>query len=89
MPDDKPNALDDVRKGLGLLFRAARTTVEKLPTKNLEDVVVTSAREVGRALENVGKTLEREVFGKKSGDAAAPPKGDAGAKDDPKGPDAH
>ena len=57
MPDDKPNALDDVRKGLGLLFRAARTTVERLPTKNLEDVVVTSAREVGRAIENVGKTL--------------------------------
>jgi hypothetical protein len=65
MPDDKPNAFEDVRKGLGLLFRAAKTTVEKLPTKDLEDVVVTSAREVGRAIENVGKTLEREVFGKK------------------------
>jgi hypothetical protein len=66
MPDDnKPNPLEDVRKGLGLLFRAAKTTVEKLPTKDLEEVVVTSAREVGRALENVGKTIEREVLGKK------------------------
>ena len=66
MPDDdKPNPLEDVRKGLGLLFRAAKTTVEKLPTKDIEDVVVTSAREVGRALENVGKTIEREVLGKK------------------------
>jgi hypothetical protein len=70
MAEDKPKALDDVRKGLGLLFRAAKTTVEKLPTKDLEEVVVTSAREVGRALESVGKTIEREVFGKKEGEAA-------------------
>ena len=62
---DKPNPLEDVRKGLGLLFRAAKTSIEKLPTKDLEEVVVTSAREVGRALENVGKTIEREVLGKK------------------------
>ena len=61
--DNKPKPLDDVRKGLGLLFRAAKTTVEKLPTKDLEEVMVTSAREVGRAIENVSKTLEREVFG--------------------------
>jgi hypothetical protein len=65
MSDDKPNPLEDVRKGLGLLFRAAKRTVEKLPTKDIEEVVVTSAREVGRALENVGKTIEREVLGKK------------------------
>jgi hypothetical protein len=96
MPEDKPNAFDDVRKGLGLLFRAAKTTVEKLPTKDLEEVVVTSAREVGRAIENVGKTIEREVFGKKAGDAPTPsgdekPKDtkDDDAKDDaPKPPEA-
>jgi hypothetical protein len=92
MPDDKPNALEDVRKGLGLLFRAAKTTVESLPTKDLEDVVVTSAREVGRAIENVGKTIEREVFGKKGGEgktSAAASKDEAPAKDDaPKPPDA-
>jgi hypothetical protein len=70
MSDEKPNPLDDVRKGLGLLFRAAKTAAEKLPTKDLEEVVVTSAREVGRALENVGRTLEREVFGKKDEPAA-------------------
>ena len=96
MPDDKPNAFADVRKGLGLLFRAAKTTVEKLPTKDLEEVVVTSAREVGRALENVGKTIEREVFGnKKDGSSSAsadPPKDDAkpeatdGKQDEPKPP---
>ena len=66
MSDDKPNPFEDVRKGLGLLFRAARTTVERLPRKDLEEVVVTSAREVGRAIENVGRTIEREVMGRKS-----------------------
>jgi hypothetical protein len=65
MSDDKPNPVADVLKGLGLIFRAAKTTVEKLPTKDLEQVVVTSAREVGRAIENVAATLEREVFGRK------------------------
>ena len=90
MSDDKPSPLDDVRKGLGLLFRAARTTVEKLPTKDLEEAVVTSAREVGRAIENVGKTIEREVFGKKPGADAAPPKTGPGesAGDPPKPTDA-
>jgi hypothetical protein len=74
MSDDKPSAFEDVRKGLGLLFRAARTTMERLPTKDLEEVVATSAREVGRALENVGKTIEREVLGGRKTEAAPPPK---------------
>jgi hypothetical protein len=91
MSDDKPSPFDDVRKGLGLLFRAARTTVEKLPTKDLEEVVVTSAREVGRAIENVGKTIEREVFGKRD---EPPPRSqpggggrDEGREGTPKDPD--
>jgi hypothetical protein len=62
--DEKSDPIEDVRKGLGLLFRAARTTIEKLPRKDFEQAVVTSAREVGRAFESVGKTIEREVFGK-------------------------
>jgi hypothetical protein len=84
MSDDKPNPFADVRKGLGLLFRAARTTVEKLPTKDLEEAVVTSAREVGRAIENVGRTIERGVFGRKG----AEPDRDAEKpnSDDPKPP---
>ena len=69
--DDKHSPLEDVRKGLGLLLRAAKSTVESIPTKDLEDAVVTGAREVGRALENVGKTIEREVFGGKGGAPSA------------------
>jgi hypothetical protein len=66
MSDDKPSAFEDVRKGLGLLFRAARTAVKKLETRGVEEVVVTSAREVGRAIENVASTVEREVFGRRA-----------------------
>ncbi len=65
MGDDKPSALTDVRKGLGLLFRAAKTAAEKLPKRSVEDVLALSAREVGRAFENVASTIEREVFGKR------------------------
>jgi hypothetical protein len=63
----EPNPLNDVRRGLGLLLRAARTAARKWPTKDLEEVVTTSAREVGRAIENVAVTIEREMFGKSGG----------------------
>ena len=59
-----------MRKGLGLLFRAAKTAVDSLPTGKLEDVVMSGAREVGRAVENVADTIDRELFHK--GAAAAP-----------------
>lgn len=73
MSDDKtPDPLSDVAKGLGLLFRAARTAARKIPTKDLEEVVLTSAREVGRAIENVAATIERGVSGRVKGDRSAP-----------------
>jgi hypothetical protein len=65
MPDDeKPNPLEDLRKGLGLLFRAAKTTIERLPTGELEEAVVSGAKEVGRAIENVAHTVEQQVLRK-------------------------
>ena len=97
MNDDRPNPLTDVIKGLGLLLRAAKTTVERLPTKDFEEVVLSSAREVGRAIENVATTVEREVFGRKdpppgkgptTPDADAPPRAKAPEKEEPKPPDA-
>ena len=93
MTDEKPTPLQDVRKGLGLLFRAAKTAVERLPTGGVEEVVVTSAREVGRAIENVATAIEREVFGKRTGTThPAEPKSpettdrDPPPADDPKPP---
>ena len=83
MSDDKPNPIDDVRKGLGLLFRAAKTAVEKLPTKDVEQAVVSTAREVGRAVENVATTLERQVLGKKA-EPDKKPEGEGEKPEDPK-----
>ena len=84
MTDEKPTPFQDVRKGLGLLFRAAKTAVERLPTGGVEEVVVTSAREVGRAIENVATAIEREVFGKRGGATqAAEPKTPQAADRDP------
>lgn len=97
---DDPNPLSDVRRGLGLLLRAARTAARKLPTTDLEEVVATSAREVGRALENVAITIEREVFGKGASPKPPPPSprgsegppktsGDAPSNGDPAGKEPH
>jgi hypothetical protein len=80
MTEEKPpNPLSDVAQGLGLLFRAARTAARKLPTKDLEEVVVASAREVGRAIENVAATIERGVLGNK-GERPANRDGESGSK---------
>jgi hypothetical protein len=67
---EKPNPIDDLRKGFGLLFRAAKTTLEKLPTDQIEEAVLTGAKEVGRALENVQHSVEEQFLGK----SAAPKK---------------
>lgn len=61
----KPEPLDDVKEGLGLLFRAAKTAVSQIPTDKIESAVTEGARDFGKALETVGETIEREVFGKK------------------------
>jgi hypothetical protein len=61
---EEADPVEDLKKGLGLLFRAAKTAVEKLPTGKFEDVVLTGAREVGRAIENVTSTVEKTVLGK-------------------------
>jgi hypothetical protein len=65
MGDEKPDPLSDVIKGLGLILRAAKTTVERMPKKGLEDAMLETAREVGRAIENVAGVVEREVLGRK------------------------
>ena len=75
--EKKPDPVDDLKKGLGLLFRAARTAVDELPTGKLEEAVKSGAREVGRAIENVTQTIDKELFHKKS----APPAADAKSAD--------
>jgi hypothetical protein len=84
--DDKPDPIEDVRKGLGLLFRAAKTAAQKLPTKNLEEVVVSGAKEVGRAVENVANTIEKQVFGRDAAPSADAKAGDGTGQDGAKKP---
>ncbi len=93
MSDDRPNPFTDVRKGLGLLFRAARTTISRLPKGGLEEVMKESAREVGRSFENVAKTVERgferEILGRRdraSDKGTAEGEKSPGPKDPPSGP---
>jgi len=64
MSDDakRPDPVDDLKKGLGLLFRAAKSAVSDLPTDKLEKVVVSSVKEVGRAIENVTDQIDRQIF---------------------------
>lgn len=75
----EPNPLEDVKKGLGLLFRAAKTAVDRLPTDKIEEVtdkiehtVTTGAREVGRAFESVAGELQQQ-FHKATKKSAPPP----------------
>ena len=74
---DKPDPIEDVRKGLGLLFRAAKGAIEQLPTRQVEDAVLSGAREVGRAIENVTGVIDKQLFKR---DAAA--EGSAAAHDE-------
>ncbi len=63
--DDKktpPDPVDDLKKGFGLLFRAAKSAVDQLPTEKLEQVVVNGVKEVGRAIENVTDQIDRQIF---------------------------
>jgi hypothetical protein len=64
---DKPDPIEDVRKGLGLLFRAAKGALDQLPTRKVEDAVLTGAREVGRAIENVTGVIDKQFFKRDQG----------------------
>jgi hypothetical protein len=85
---DKPDPVDDLKRGLGLLFRAAKTVVDKLPSDRFEEMVVTGVREVGRAIENVTDQIDRQVFGGKGTIPRPPPNppSDETGKEHPKAP---
>lgn len=72
MSDDKPKPMDDLKEGLGLLFRAAKGAVEKLPTAKIEEVVKDAGKEVSRAFDSLEKEVEK-AFGKEPTRHAPPP----------------
>jgi hypothetical protein len=103
MSDDKPKSdpVDDLKQGLGLLFRAAKGAVEKLPTDKVEDVAKDAAKEVARAFETIGHEVEKVISpnkDKKTGSQpppaeantnppATPPEGEAPKYDDAYAPE--
>jgi hypothetical protein len=76
MSDDKPKPVDDLKHGLGLLFRAAKGAVESLPTDKIEDVAKDAAKEVSRAFESLGSEIDKAI-GKVTGSAPPPPEAHA------------
>jgi hypothetical protein len=74
---EKPDPIEDVRKGLGLLFRAARSTLDQLPKRQFEEAVLSGAREVGRAIESVTGAIDKQIFKRD----ATPPKAQGPAQE--------
>lgn len=76
MSDDKTKPIDDLKQGLGLLFRAAKgvaeVAAEKIEATKLEDAARDAVREVGRALETVGGEIDK-AWTKATGSAHPPP----------------
>ncbi len=89
--EKKADPLDDVREGLGLLFRAAKSTIDKLPTKDIEKGVQESVQEVGKAIGRVVEALGKELSPKKDSAPPAPspePSAQVRVADDKKSDDA-
>ncbi len=63
MTERKPS--DDLKEGLSLLFRAARGAAQEVSREidvtKVEQAINTGARELARAIENVGKSLNSEL----------------------------
>lgn len=78
--EKKPHPLEDVRQGLGLLFRAAKTAVESLPTKDLEKSVTEGMTEFGKVVERVVEAIGKEVQSKTA--AKSPPAAQASTTDE-------
>lgn len=71
MSDEKPRPVDDLKQGLGLLFRAAKGAVDQVPTEKIEGAVKDGAKEVGKAFEAVANELDK-AFSRATGSAPPP-----------------
>jgi len=69
MSDEKPKPVDDLKQGLGLLYRAAKGAVDKIPTDKIESAMKDGAKEVGKAFETVATELDN-AFTKVTGSTA-------------------
>jgi hypothetical protein len=65
MTDDEkkkdPDPVEDLRAGLGLLFRAARGAVERIPSHKIEELVKEGTDKVGKAFHKVPTDKVEEI----------------------------
>ncbi len=78
MADEPKKPLEDLKEGLGLLFRAAKGAVENLPTEKVEGVAKDAVKEVGKAFDTIGGEIDK-VWNKATG-SQAPAKASAEEK---------
>jgi hypothetical protein len=57
--DQKPKPIEDLKEGLGLLFRAAKGAVEKIPTDKIEDTAKGAVKEVSNAFDKIGGEFDK------------------------------
>ncbi len=65
MSDDKPKPVDDLKEGLGLLFRAAKGAVDSLPMPNTEKVEG-YAKDAAKGAKDAAKEVTRKAGSAKS-----------------------
>jgi hypothetical protein len=58
---DDPKPYDDLREGLGLIFRAARKASERLNTTKVDETVAKGAKGAVRFINQVGRTIGAEL----------------------------
>jgi hypothetical protein len=80
---DVPDPIEAARKGLGLLFQAARLTLERVPTQKVEEAVLHGAREVGRVFETVTDAIDEQLKKHDGRAHVAPPSPPEPPKADP------
>lgn len=59
MSDESKKPLEDLKESLGLIFKAAKGAVEKLPTDKVEHVAKDAVKEVGKAFESIGAEADK------------------------------
>ncbi len=52
-PPASDDPVDELKKGFGMLLRAAKHAVDKIPTHRIEDAVKSGAKEVERAIDKI------------------------------------
>ena len=59
MSDDQKKPLEDLKEGIGLIFKAAKGAASKIPTQKIEGAAKGAVKEVGKAVESLGSEVDK------------------------------